>query len=219
MLLIINVILIVDIYDEQEQTVVSGKRNKQTEEDRPAGRPDGTLTVLLVICVLAGILAAAGVFWELAGNVFGDRVVDVSIDAADLTIAEVDETFQPTEVVGTVASSAGAYLVASIGGALEAAAAVTVAAMLGLALNSARHGDPFVAANARRLRIAAWAAVPGLAGALVGSFGAMMATEDAGLRPQTTLSFAWVFVFFILAALSEIWKVGVAMHEDARLTV
>jgi hypothetical protein len=220
MLLIINTILIVDIVDERSSAVVFGKRNRQQDEaERSGGATDGSLNVLLVICVLAAVLAAGAGFWELARNVTGDRMVDVSINAADLTIAEVGQNFEPVEVAGTVAASARAYLVSSLGRAAEAAAAVMVAAMLGLVLNSARHGDPFVAVNARRLRWAALAAIPGLSGALVASFGAMMATEEAGFLPQATLSFAWVFVFFILAALSEIWKVGVAMREDARLTV
>ena len=196
-----------------------GKRKLQEKTGGPSDRADGSLSVLLAICVLAAVLAAADGVWELAGNLTGDRVVDVSINATDLTIDDVGQDFEPAEISGTIASSAGAYLVSSLGRAAEAAAAVMLAVMLGLVLNSARHGDPFVAANARRLRWAALAAIPGLTGALVASFGEMMATEEAGFLPQATLSFAWVFVFFILAALSEIWKVGVAMRDDARLTV
>ncbi|MGI9598706.1 MAG: hypothetical protein ACR2QK_21255 [Acidimicrobiales bacterium] len=182
------------------------------------------LRALLVVC---GGVAAVGLvvgLVALAGNLTGEKPVGVRVDADQFAITaagatSTDDGFTAERVVGTVTGSSSGYFVTSVGRAVQAAAAVLIAVALGLALNTARKGDPFVRANLFRLRIATVAPLLGFAGAVVVSFGHMMATDHAGFTPQTELTFSWLFVALIFAALGEIWKVGVGLREDAQLTI
>ncbi len=93
---------------------------------------------------------------------------------------------------------------------------------LGLVLSivrSAKHGDPFVRANVRRLWwLAALLAIGGTVYSMLSGFAAVLMVQRsaaADLTPiQFTVDFLWILLGIAIAALATVWRVGVGLRED-----
>ena len=98
-------------------------------------------------------------------------------------------------------------------------AAMFLCALLLRIVNDARRGSPFLGRNATRLRVVGVAMVVGFLGDVVGGAAGFMATDGAGFRPQTSISFGWLGVAAAFFALAQVWSQGVRLAADADLTI
>jgi hypothetical protein len=87
-------------------------------------------------------------------------------------------------------------------------------------VQTARDGDPFVAANVRRLRILAGLALGYLGLAVARPLVAIVIRRHLDLD-RTTIEISWVplVAALVLFALAQIWQRGVDLRDEQQLTV
>jgi hypothetical protein len=87
-------------------------------------------------------------------------------------------------------------------------------------VETARDGDPFVAANVRRLRILAGLALGYLGLAVARPLVAIVIRRHLDLD-RTTIEISWVplVAALVLFALAQIWQRGVDLRDEQQLTV
>lgn len=86
-------------------------------------------------------------------------------------------------------------------------------------VRSARHGDPFVRANVRRLWwLAALFAIGGTGYSMLSGFAAVLMVQRSAAADlaviQFTVEFLPILVGVAIAALASVWRVGVGLRED-----
>jgi hypothetical protein len=87
-------------------------------------------------------------------------------------------------------------------------------------LATARDGDPFVAANVRRIRVLATLTVTYFALSIARSLTAIAIQDHFDLEQAATdISFAPIVSAVVLLALAQIWQHGVNLRDDQQLTV
>jgi len=187
----------------------SGRRRTSTTE----------LVVLMVLAAAAAVGAIVTAIERLWGNFDDDRTLTVTVDIGrDVTVTAPDG-FEPTGVSGRLTGSKADYALWSVGQALAMAAVAAIALVVFLLVNDARKGEPFTSSGVRRLWVAAGACMIGLVGSFMSSFGEIGSKIDGSLTPSATFSLMWVPVSLIFVALASVFGRGLAMRDEAELTI
>lgn len=173
-----------------------------------------TLRFLLILSAVVGVIGLLAALWALGGNVFGDRSVSVSVSPGEVGIAATGLTRDVTEAVVEVQASPRAYLVTSLGRAVQALSLSAMAVALGLAINSTRYGESLTATNVSRLRIAATLPVTAFFGSIVAMLGRVMAAGDHGLDGSLSIGFGWLLVSLVLWAAAEVSHYALAHRRE-----
>ena len=177
------------------------------------------LVILLVVAAGAAVGAIVTAVERLWGNFGDDRTLTVTVDIdRDVTVAAPDG-FEPTGVSGRLTGSKADYALWSIGQALAMAGVAAIALVVFLLVNDARKGEPFTSSSVRRLWVAAGAGMVGLVGSFMSSFGEIGSKVDGRLTPSATFSLMWVPVSLIFVALASVFGRGLAMRDEAELTI
>lgn len=179
-----------------------------------------TLDGLLLIGMGA---AGVGVVWSLIDAVTSSTLSGLLIGLSTTQLTEgMPDGVVLTDVHGlvTVAAGLGYRLAWWLTGP-----AVGLLALLGLVslrrvVVTARVGDPFIASNVRRIRALGMLTVAYFLFAVARSFVAVAIQADFDLGDSTaTLPLTPIALVVILLALAEIWRRGVELREEQRLTV
>jgi hypothetical protein len=108
------------------------------------------------------------------------------------------------------------WLVGPASGLLVIAGAEVLRGMV----STTRSGDPFVAANVRRIRALAGLALGYFALTAIRPLAAAAILDDLGLdEPARSLSFVPLASAVVLFALAQVWQHGVALRDEQQLTV
>jgi hypothetical protein len=186
------------------------------------------LTVVAAAAALAGLYHLIGA--ALGSDLFGDGpsvMVEVSPDlvAVDGLAGSVDaHDVAAVNLEVDTSGTGGSYRLWALVQALEALAAAAGLWMLRGIANSLRFGDPFIAANAGRLRIIGLLllTVPLLVQFATGIVESELALTTALAEfgnPSWLISFLPAFFAAIVLTLAEIWKRGVALRDEQKFTV
>jgi hypothetical protein len=174
--------------------------------------------LLLVIGLTGLVVLVTGI-----QAVTDDRIADLTIGLPDDAVrAGLPDAVALDEATAVVAAEValGWRLLWWAVGAAAAGVVIAAAEVLRQVVASAREGDPFVAANVRRLRIVGvLAMVHGLlSAARIGVEFALQDHLDVE-RISAGATFYELTIAIVVFAVAEIWQRGVEMRDEQTLTV
>jgi Protein of unknown function (DUF2975) len=175
--------------------------------------------LLLITILVAGLAALVSLIDAVTSKSLVDLTVGLSPDGVR---GSLPSGVRLDDAQGLVDARTGLgyrlawWFVGPASGLLVIAGAEVLRAIVA----TTRAGDPFVAANVRRIRV--------LAGLTLGYFAltaarplvAAVIRDDLGVDdPTWALSFAPVVSAVVLLALGQVWQHGVNLRDEQRLTV
>lgn len=179
--------------------------------------------------LLDGLLVVAmGAAALVAGLMLLFTVIDGTVSELPIGLAEAEITealpagldIEEARAVVEAKTSLGYRLLWWLVGPASGLLVVWGAQILREIVASARKGDPFVAANVRRLRFVAWLVLAHAVVALARVPVALVIQNDLGVDHAFASADGFQIGFaIVLFALAEIWQRGVALREDQELTV
>lgn len=198
------------------------------------------LEALLIVGMVVGALTIIGIVLDRPGvGVLGDGrpIVDAAladpVDLGDRLQTSTDDDGR-VHIAGQAPVELGEPVVARftflepttdqrvIWVLWQVTAPVLLLIGLGLVLSivrSARHGDPFVRANVRRLWwLAALFAIGGTGYSMLSGFASVLMIQRSAAADlaviQFTVEFLPILVGIAIAGLASVWQVGVGLRED-----
>ena len=175
--------------------------------------------VLLLVIGLTGLVVLLNGLQALAD----DRISEVTVGLADSAVRAAlpdDVTLQDARALVEAEVGPGWRLLWWGVGAAMGAVVIAGAEVLREVVASARAGDPFVAANVRRLRIVGGLAIAHalLSGARMGVD--VLLQDHLGTERAVTGNGGYqVALAVVLFAVAEIWQRGVFLRDEQELTV
>ena len=175
---------------------------------------------LLLTMLLAGLVALLTLLVTVSSKDLGGIAVALPKDQIrDLLATGV--TVDNARAVVTGQAELGYRLAWWLVGPATSLLVLWGAWMLHEIVATAGAGDPFVAANVRRIRVLGWLAVGFWVATIAQSLVGMAVQDHLGLDQPHPLNLSfdpllWVVVLFALAA---IWQRGVDMRDEQQLTV
>lgn len=175
--------------------------------------------LLLLVMVLAGLVAGLALLATITDGTVSELTVGLPDNIVASALPDGVEVEEARAVVE--AKTAAGYRIAWwIVGPGASLLVVWGASVLRDIVTTAREGDPFVAANVRRLRHVAFIALGYWALTLLRVPVALLIQNhlefDHATASASGISLAFAIV---LVALAEIWQRGVDLREDQDLTV
>ena len=176
--------------------------------------------VLLLTMLLAGLVAGLSLLVAVTSNELGGIAVALPKgQVRDLLAAGV--TVDNSQAVVTGHAELGYRLAWWLVGPATSLLVLWGAWMLHEVVATAGAGDPFVAANVRRIRVLGSLAVGFWVATIAQSLVGMAVQDHLGLHQPHPLHLSfdplvWVVVLFALAA---IWQRGVDLRDEQQLTV
>jgi hypothetical protein len=175
--------------------------------------------VLLVAMGLAALTALA----SLLDAVLDDKVTDLTIGLPAEAVTEAlpdDVSLDESQAVVHASVGVGYRIAWWLVGPGTSLLVVAGAWVLRDVVASARKGDPFVAANVRRLRLVAGITLAYGVLALLRVPVALMIQDELGVEDSTANASALpIAAAIVLFALAEIWQRGVDLRDEQELTV
>jgi Protein of unknown function (DUF2975) len=199
--------------NEKESSITASGRTRWQQ-----AALEGVIALVALLAILVGALAGLEAFGDddVTSTVNLEDSAEAAIEPnrADGYRLELDQgelVIEDPSIADRVAAASPAILGAIVVG--------TVAWLLYEVATSLRTGDPFVRANAKRLRWAAGVALVGgmgasLAGSLSAIYLASGATDDLPIDPSATLSLLPLPAGFVLLAIAEIFRHGANLRDD-----
>lgn len=175
--------------------------------------------VLLLVIGISGLVVLLNGIQVVADGKISELTVGLAGDAVRASLPDTVDLDQARAVVDAEVGVGWRLLWWGVG-AVMGAVVIAGAEQLRAIVASARAGDPFVAANVRRLRIAGALAIAHalLSGAKMGVDVALQDHLGAERTVVGSGSFQTALAV-VLFAIAEIWQRGVALRDEQELTV
>lgn len=174
---------------------------------------------LLIIMGLTALGAGLSLLTTVADGTVSDLTIGLPLDTVDAALPAGVEVDQARAVVDAEIGL-GYRLVWWIVGPGAGVLAIWSASVLRDVVVSARNGDPFVADNVRRLRLAALLAAGYWGVTMLGIPVALVIQDRLGIDDaRASGDGVPLLVALVLLAVAEIWQRGVDLRDDQELTV